>query len=111
MGSTFPMPDLAGRPPLGQKAGKAKKDPARLAAVAQLACVCCGARPVQVHHCISGRYSQRKAPDAMTIPLCHFHHLGAGGIHQDKAAWEAKWGPDHGFLSMVDYLIMRNGQD
>jgi hypothetical protein len=103
-----PMPDLFARGPLGQKAGKAKRDPARLAAVAKLACVICGSRPVQVHHVICGRYSQRKAPDSMTIPLCHFHHLGAGGIHQDKAAWQAAHGPDYGFLPLVDYLISQS---
>jgi hypothetical protein len=53
----------------------------------------------------------RKAPDSMTIPLCHFHHLGAGGIHQDKAGWEAAHGPDYGFLSDVDRTIKQNGQD
>ncbi len=99
------MPDFAGRGPLGIKAPKAKKDPARLAAVARLPCIICGGRPVEVHHCISGRYSQRKAPDSMTIPLCHFHHLGAGGIHQDKAAWQAAHGPDYAFLPLVDRLI------
>jgi hypothetical protein len=97
--------DLAHRGPLGPKAGKAKKDPARLAAVAQLPCVICGARPVHVHHCISGRYSQRKAPDAMTISLCPACHLGPDGIHQNKAAWEAAHGPDYGFLPIVDRLL------
>jgi len=97
--------DLAGRPPLGLKTGKAKKDPARLAAVAQLPCVICGARPVHVHHVISGRYSQRKAPDAMTVPLCWNHHLGPEGIHTNKAAWERKHGPDTGFLLLVDQLL------
>ena len=99
------MPDLAGRGPLGQKAGKAKKDPARLAVIARLPCVICGARPVEVHHCISGRYSQRKAPDSMTIPLCWMHHQGPEGIHGSKDAWEAKHGPDTGFLPRVDALL------
>ena len=96
------MPDLFARGPLGQKAAKAKKDPARLAAVAKLPCVICGAYNVQVHHCISGRYSQRKAPDSMTISLCWNHHLGPEGIHADKAAWEAQHGPDTGFLPAVN---------
>jgi hypothetical protein len=50
----------------------------------------------------------RKAPDSMTIPLCYFHHLGAGGIHQDKAGWEAAHGPDTRFLLLVDHLIKQN---
>jgi hypothetical protein len=99
------MPDLSGRGPLGQKPGKAKKDPAHLAAVATLPCAICGYMPVQVHHCISGRYSQRKAPDIETIPLCHFHHLGAGGIHTNKAAWEAQWGPDRAYLPWVAKML------
>jgi len=105
------LTDLAGRPPLGQKPEKGKRDPSRLAAVARLPCVICCAWPVQVHHCISGRYSMRKAPDSMTIPLCHFHHLGAAGIHQDKAGWEAKHGLDTGFLPLVNRTIKQNGQD
>ncbi len=99
------MPDLFARGPLGLKPDKVAKDPARLAAVAQLPCCICGARPVEVHHCISGRYSQRKAPDSMTIPLCYFHHLGAGGIHTNKSAWQAAHGPDTGYLPMVNRLI------
>ena len=99
------MPDLAGRGPLGLKEPKAKKNPAHLARVATLACVICGARPVHVHHCISGRYSQRKSPDIETIPLCWNHHQGPEGIHQDKAAWEALHGPDTRYLPVVARLL------
>jgi hypothetical protein len=99
--------NLAGKPPLGLKPDKVAKDPVRLAAVAQLPCCICGARPVHVHHCISGRYSQRKAPDSMTIPLCWNHHQGPEGIHADKRAWEARWGPDTGFLAKVNRLLER----
>ena len=96
------MSNLAGLPPLGQKTGKPKKDTARLAEIARMGCEICGSRPIQVHHCISGRYSQRKAPDSDTIPLCWNHHLGPDGIHTNKAAWEAIHGPDHGFLPAVN---------
>jgi hypothetical protein len=105
------MPDLAGRPPLGQKAEKAKRDPARLAAVARLPCVICGSHPVQVHHCLHARYSQRRNADQLTIPLCWNHHLGPDGIHTNKAKWQRLHGPDTGFLSVVDSLIKQNGQD
>ena len=104
------MVDLAGRGPLGQKQGNPKKTPAgkaHMAAVAKLACVICGARPVTVHHCISGRYGQRKAPDTDTIPLCWNCHQGPDGVHADKAAWEAKHGPDTGFLDQVRALIAK----
>ena len=69
--------------------------------VASLPCVCCGYWPVSVHHCISGRYGSRKAPDTETIPLCFNHHQGPEGIHTDKSAWEAKYGKDHEYLDSV----------
>lgn len=93
--------NLAQRGPLGLKAPKPVKDPAHMARVAQLPCVCCGARPVQVHHVISGRYGQRKASDRETIPLCWLHHQGPEGIHASKAAWEAKYGNDFDYLPAV----------
>jgi hypothetical protein len=99
------MPDLAGRGPLGQKPEKARRNRSRLADIAELPCVICGAYGVQVHHCISGRYGQRKAPDSKTIPLCWNHHLGPDGIHTNKAAWEALHGPDTGFLARVDAML------
>jgi hypothetical protein len=104
------VPDLANRGPLGFKTGNSQRGTAsgkkRMALVASLPCVICGAPPPsQCHHCISGRYSQRKAPDAMTVPLCYNHHLGAEGIHTNKAAWERLHGPDTGFLPLVDRLL------
>jgi hypothetical protein len=99
------MSDLAGRPGLGLKQPRVMKDPARLAAVAQLPCIICGARPVEVHHCISGRYGQRKAPDSMTIPLCVECHRGPHGIHASKRAWEALHGPDTGLLDRVNAML------
>ena len=87
--------------PLGQKQGDAPKDPAHMARVAQLPCVICGARPVHVHHCISGRYSQRRSSDRETIPLCPDHHQGRNGIHTSKRAWERENGPDTDYLAVV----------
>lgn len=102
------MGDLAGRGPLGAKTGNPKPSAAgkaHMAAVARLACVICGARPVSVHHCISGRYGQRKAPDTDIIPLCWNHHQGPDGIHTSKEAWEDLHGPDTGFLPAVRRLV------
>lgn len=89
------------RAPLGLKAPKPAKDQAHMARVAELPCVCCGARPVEVHHCISGRYGQRKASDRETIPLCFAHHRGPEGIHTSKRAWEALYGLDTDYLPVV----------
>lgn len=97
--------NLAGKPPLGQKAPKqargtkAARD--HMARVAALPCVCCGFHPVEVHHCISDRFGQRKASDIETIPLCYEHHRGASGIHASKSAWEAVYGKDYDYLPMV----------
>lgn len=95
------MTNLARRPPLGLKAERPAKDPAHMARVATLACVCCGARPVEVHHCISGRYSQRKASDRETIPLCWNHHQGPEGIHTNKRLWEETYRLDTDYLPGV----------
>ena len=99
------MVDLAGRGPLGQKPEKPRRDRSRMALVAELPCVICGAWPVSVHHCISGRYGQRKAPDSMTIPLCWNHHQGPEGIHTSKDDWEALHGPDTHFLAQVNAAL------
>ena len=80
------------RAPLGLKQPRQMKDRGHMARVAELPCVCCGARPVEVHHCISGRYGQRKASDRETIPLCFAHHRGPEGIHTSEGVKIArKW--------------------
>jgi hypothetical protein len=73
-----------------------------MALVAELSCVICGTRPVQVHHCTHDRYGQRKSPDTETIPLCVGCH---NALHADKRAWRKAHGPDHGFLPLVRELI------
>jgi len=97
---------LSGLPPR-QKPAKAPRDPERLARIKQLPCAVCNAPPPSdAHHCIHDRYSQAKAPDSMTIPLCKAcHQDGPDAIHNDKAAWRAKHGPDHGYLAMVDDML------
>lgn len=102
--------DLAGRGAIGLKGAKPVRGTAEgrrhMARVAQLPCVICGARPVEVHHVISGRFGQRKASDLETIPLCAWdHRIGPFAIHASKREWEAKWGPDYGFLPVVAALL------
>lgn len=84
--------------PLGLKPPKGKRDFGHMGRVASLPCVICGYWPVEVHHCIHDRFSQRRAPDADTIPLCHQHHAE---LHADKARWRELYGPDHGYLPAV----------
>lgn len=104
------MVDLAGRGPLGLRTGNPKPSAsgkAHMALVAQCPCVICGAWPVTVHHCISGRFGQRKASDFDTIPLCWHCHQGPEGIHASKEAWEALHGPDTGFMQIVAAMIKK----
>ena len=100
----------------GQKPAPVKatgKDPAHLAAVSALPCVVCWEwgmaqlSPTQVHHCIHGRYGNRKTPDRMTIPLCEGHHLGDFdkskiAIHRQPNAWRAAYGEDREWISWVE---------
>lgn len=84
-----------------RKAAKAHMD-----LVAGCSCIICGARPVEVHHVICGRFGQRRASDFDTIPLCPpCHRLGPMSIHEDKAGWVERNGPDYGFLAIVAEMI------
>ena len=80
------------------KRGKPARDRAHMAKVAQLPCVICSARPVQVHHVIHGRHSQRRAPDTETIPLCFRCHTD---LHSFPNAWKRQHGEDHSYLDRV----------
>ena len=90
--------------PLGLKAPHPSKSAGRdhMARVAALPCVVCGKTPVQVHHCIHDRFSQRKASDMETIPLCQPCH---DALHADKTAWRAEHGADHEFLPVVADML------
>ena len=103
------MTNLAGLPPLGLKQPRAIANPAYLAAVRQLPCIICEeyGEPQQsrteAHHVFHGRFSQRKSPDEMAIPLCVDHHTGFGfdtsklAIHKAKAEWALHYGNDYDF--------------
>ena len=99
--------------PIGQKGQREGRDPKRLAAVAAMPCVICHEwglpqlSPTQVHHCIHGRHSQRRAPDSMTIPLCEGHHLGLMdtskiALHRHPKAWREEYGDDVNWLNWVE---------
>ena len=57
------------------------------------------------HHPISFRYSMKKVPDSMAIPLCDCHHQGMWGgskgkiaIHKTKRLWEESYGLDTDYI-------------
>jgi len=83
------------------------KDKQHLAEIHNLPCCICEAfgfmqtTPTQAHHTFCGRYSQRKTPDRHAIPLCHYHHQGAGGIHTNKRLWVEKYGPDTDYIAQT----------
>lgn len=97
--------------PLGLKpppmtAARIREGKAHMARVAQLCCVICHRKPVEVHHVFHGRYSQRRASDFETIPLCPQHHReGPDAIHQDKAGWRDRYGADFEFLAVVADML------
>jgi len=125
------MPDLAGRPPIGQKVEKPpqkarkripKQSAKRKAYMASdmrkaaldhmrlvkaMACIICDAPgPSDAHHVFCGRYGSRKASDFEVIPLCKWcHQNGPESIHRNKAAWVAKNGPDTDYLPLVNAAV------
>lgn len=95
------------------KPPKPKKDKERLRRVAELPCCICEeyglpqASPTQVHHCIHGRFSQKRTPDCMTIPLCEGHHQGLWdktkiALHREPAAWREEYGDDVRWISWTE---------
>ena len=103
------MGNLAGLPPLGQKARKERGTAAckaHMAKVAALRCVCClRPGPSEVHHVIHGRFSQAKASDFETIPLCYECHRGPNGLHANKTLWADRNGFDWEFLPLVADML------
>jgi hypothetical protein len=99
--------NLAGKPPMGLKqtrqANGTAKGRAHMARVKALPCVICGKPgPSDAHHVFCGRYGQSKASDFETIPLCkECHQIGPLAIHNDKAGWIARNGPDTDYLPVV----------
>jgi hypothetical protein len=120
------MPDLAGRQPLGLKQPKPAKKPrkplpkrsakrlaylasdarqdglAHMARVAQLPCLVCGARPVEVHH------EGKPRSDMRVLPLCPRHHrreYGPSAYHYSPNAFYALHGPSEALLSRVAAML------
>jgi hypothetical protein len=99
--------NLTGKGPLGLKHPKPERGTAKarahIARVKSLPCVIClKPGPSDAHHVICNRYGQRKASDFDVIPLCKAHHQdGPDAIHNGKASWVEKYGPDYEYLETV----------
>lgn len=78
-----------------------------IARVKELPCVICHKPgPSDAHHCICGRYDQRKASDFRVIPLCkECHQWGPMAIHENKRAWIERNGNDYEFLPVVADML------
>ena len=123
------LTDLAGRPPLGQKARKPPKSPRKaiqrrsakmtahkaaeharggtdhMMAVKALPCVCCHAPPPsEAHHVKDGGKARS---DFRVIPLCYECHRGQHGYHNAKRSWRARYGLDCDLLPIVDAMLGR----
>lgn len=102
--------NLSGKTPLGLKERKPKKDAKakrHMMMVKMLPCVICGKPPPSdAHHVICDRYSQSKASDYETIPLCKDHHQwGDDAIHNGKESWVARYGKDYDYLPRVRKML------
>ena len=67
--------------------------------IRQMACIIDSCRnPRSVPHHID---SKRKSHDLLTLPLCHSHHQGPGGIHGNigKRAFELYFGTEYDLLA------------
>ncbi|MBD9529016.1 DUF968 domain-containing protein [Paracoccus sp. PAR01] len=102
--------DLAGRGPLGQRAGKGKtrRDPKtaterkHMAAVAALPCLVCGSRPVEIHH------EGKPRSNMNVLPLCPSHHrreYGPGALHHSPRAFYEAHGTTDQLLARVEKML------
>lgn len=84
-----------------------KAEKFHMAAVKELPCVVCGARPVDVHHAGTGMGGRR---DHMQIlPLCQEHHTGENGIHKvGRPIWRLAYGTETELLKKIEELLDAN---
>jgi len=89
-----------------------------LAKVRSLPCCICDAfgmqqrSPTAAHHVFHDRFSQTKAADRDTIPLCEGHHQGLWdqskvAIHKEKKRWRALYGADHQYIEVTQDKVAR----
>tara|TARA_R110000803_G_scaffold4054_8_gene13909 strand:- start:3298 stop:3585 length:288 start_codon:yes stop_codon:yes gene_type:complete len=95
---------------MARKLSKANKE--RWAKLREMGCCICMHNEVHVHHVIGHGFGGMgmKAPDDMTIPLCHNHHTGDNGVHRNHTEWEAEFECQLVLLDRVNkYLDNGNG--
>lgn len=83
----------------------------RLDALADMGCVICGAKPAEIHHLITGRFSTARKGDDETIPLCAYHHRhGPRGeaIHAGSKVWRYD---EAALLAAVNRTLKERGDD
>jgi hypothetical protein len=71
--------------------------------IASLGCIIC-ASPACIHHALTGA-GGRKNHD-IVLPLCHFHHQGAQGIHTlGRKAWAKIYGTEQQLLEKLEGML------
>lgn len=106
------------KPPMGQREPRPALDPGYLAKVRELPCVCCGAWPVEAHHCRDtpdfdecGLYERipgaaMKSSDHDAIPTCPHHHRM---FHLHRADFHAEFGMDYMFIAPTRAAVFEDG--
>ena len=78
-----------------------KKEREHLNKVAAMGCLICES-PANVHHIRpKGLGMSRRSSHFDTIPLCYDHHQGQFSIHNNKKAFEKKYGKEKALLEIV----------
>ena len=106
-----------GKGPAGLKPERQLKRPDYLAAVRGLRCIICETHgevqrtPTEAHHVFHGRFSHRKTPDIMAVPICRAHHTGDMSdpeklaIHRRKESWQRKYGNDFNYTARTQDML------
>jgi hypothetical protein len=93
-----PLSKLRSRPRVPKEGGRIRCEAHLVYVRRQYCCVpLCRERPCEPHHlrsCTDPEAMGLKSGDNWTVPLCHAHHVGPGGV-QDSPNEQA-WGDQHG---------------
>lgn len=61
---------------------------------------------IEIHHCETGA-GGRKDHDKV-IPLCHYHHRGACGIHTiGRKVWQDNFGTEQQLMDKLEGILCR----